>query len=169
MSLVNPPGSYEFCGSSYRKNQERASKFGSVFGRDRGLVNNCSAAAGRASNWTGHALNSSYFEVFQDTWRSNKENASACWNAAVSCPFMASNYVNFGLPRKQKIAVNKFWVRESEIGEECRQFWTWILGVNFFGGLKPWKNKVEKFAIKIRHQNSLRNSPAIFLKFAGPK
>ena len=30
----------------------------------------------------------------------------------------------FGLPRKQKIAVNKFWVHESEIGEECRQFWT---------------------------------------------
>ena len=29
-----------------------------------------------------------------------------------------------GLPRKQKIAVNKFWVQESEIGEECRQFWT---------------------------------------------
>ena len=31
---------------------------------------------------------------------------------------------SFGLPRKQKIAVNKFWVQESEIGEECRQFWT---------------------------------------------
>ena len=29
---------------------------------------------------------------------------------------------NFGLPRKQKIAVNRFWVQESEIGEECRQF-----------------------------------------------
>ena len=29
-----------------------------------------------------------------------------------------------GLPRKQKIAVNKFWVQESKIGEECRQFWT---------------------------------------------
>ena len=75
----------------------------------------------------------------------------------------------FGLPRKQKIAVNKLWVQESEMGEECRQFWTWILGVNFLGGLKPWKNKAEKFAIKIRHQNLLRNSPAIFLKFAGPK
>ena len=44
-----------------------------------------------------------------------------------------------------------------------------ILGVNFFGGPKPWKNKAEKFAIKIRHQNSLRNSPAILLKFVGPK
>ena len=36
----------------------------------------------------------------------------------------------------------------------------------------PWffpGNKAEKFAIKIRHQNSLRNSPAVFLKFAGPK
>ena len=29
-----------------------------------------------------------------------------------------------GFPREQKIAVNKFWVQESEIGEECRQFWT---------------------------------------------
>ena len=28
------------------------------------------------------------------------------------------------LHRKQKIAVNKCWVQESEIGEECRQFWT---------------------------------------------
>ena len=28
-----------------------------------------------------------------------------------------------GLPRKQKIAVNKLWVQESEIGEESRQFW----------------------------------------------
>ena len=25
-----------------------------------------------------------------------------------------------GLPRKQQIAVNRFWVQESEIGEECR-------------------------------------------------
>ena len=44
-----------------------------------------------------------------------------------------------------------------------------ILDVNFgrefLGGLKPWKNKAEKFAIKIRHQNSL----PIFLKFAGRK
>ena len=49
-----------------------------------------------------------------------------------------------------------------------------ILDVNFgreffLGGLKPWKEKAEKFAIKIRHQNSLRISPAIFVKFAGPK
>ena len=33
----------------------------SILGRDRGLVNNCSAAVGRAPNWTGRALNSSYF------------------------------------------------------------------------------------------------------------
>ena len=39
---------------------ERASKFGSILGRDRGLVNNCSAAAGRAPNWTGRTLNHSY-------------------------------------------------------------------------------------------------------------
>ena len=44
--FTKPPGSYEFCGFSVRKNQERASKFGSILGHDRGLVNNCSAAAG---------------------------------------------------------------------------------------------------------------------------
>ena len=62
----------------------------------------------------------------------------------------------FGLPRKQKIAVHKFWVQESEIGEECRQFWTWILGVNFLGDLKPCKNQAEKFAIKIRGAIKIR-------------
>ena len=35
-------------------------------GRDRGLVN-CSAAAGRAPNWTGRALNSPYQNAFRDT------------------------------------------------------------------------------------------------------
>ena len=35
--------------------------------------------------------------------------------------------------------------------------------------MKPWRNKAEKFARKIRHQNPLRNSPAIFLQFASPK
>ena len=52
-----------------------------------------------------------------------------------------------------------------------------ILGVNFGrdfffgggGGLKSRKNKAAKFAEKIRHQNPLRNSPAIFLKFARPE
>ena len=48
-----------------------------------------------------------------------------------------------------------------------------ILDVNFgrefLGALQPWKNKAEQFAIKIRHQNSLGHSPAIFLKFAEPK
>ena len=59
-----------------------------------------------------------------------------------------------------------------EVGEECWQFWAWVLGVNFFfwggGVLKPWRNKAENFAGKIRHQNSLRNSLAVFLKFARP-
>ena len=59
--FTKAPGSYEFCGFSFRKNQKRASKFGSILGRDRGLVSNCSAAAGRAPSWTGRALNSSYF------------------------------------------------------------------------------------------------------------
>ena len=52
-----------------------------------------------------------------------------------------------------------------------------ILGVNFGreffvcggGGLKSWKNKAEKSADKFRHQDSLRDSLAIFLIFAGPK
>ena len=48
-----------------------------------------------------------------------------------------------------------------------------ILGVRFgresILGLKCWKNKTDKFAETIRHQVSLRNSPAIFLKFARPK
>ena len=39
--------------------QERALKFGSILGRDRGLINNCPAAAGRAPNWTGRTLKSS--------------------------------------------------------------------------------------------------------------
>ena len=34
------------------------------------------------------------FEMFQDTSHSNKENSSVCWNAALSCAFMASNYAN---------------------------------------------------------------------------
>ena len=55
-SLLNPRFRTNFVVFSYRKNQERASKFGSILGRDRGLVNNCSAAAGRAPNWTGHTL-----------------------------------------------------------------------------------------------------------------
>ena len=40
---------------------------------------------------------------------------------------VAALSLRVGLPRKQKIAVNKFWVQESEIGEECqhsgREFW----------------------------------------------
>ena len=36
--FTKPPGSCEFCGFSYRKNQERASKFSSILGRDRGLI-----------------------------------------------------------------------------------------------------------------------------------
>ena len=41
------------------------------------------------------------------------------------------------------------------------------LGCVFWGGLKPWKNKAGK--LKICHQNSPRNSPAIFLKFTAHK
>ena len=42
-----------------------------------------------------------------------------------------------------------------------REFWAWI----FLVGLKIWKNKAEKSAEKIRHQNL----PAILLKFARPE
>ena len=59
--FTKPPGSYEFCGFPFRKNQERASKIGSILGGDQGLVNTCSAAVGRAINWTGRTLNSSYY------------------------------------------------------------------------------------------------------------
>ena len=58
VSLRNPRVSTKLCGFAFRKNQERASKFGSTLGRDRDSVNNCSAAAGRALNWTGRTLNS---------------------------------------------------------------------------------------------------------------
>ena len=37
----------------------------------------------------------------------------------------------------------------SEMGEECRQFWAWILRANCLGGLKPWRNKADNFAGKI--------------------
>ena len=43
-----------------------------------------------------------------------------------------------------------------------------ISGVNF-RGLKPWRNKAEKFAKEIRHHDSLRNLWAIFLNIARPK
>ena len=45
-----------------------------------------------------------------------------------------------------------------------REFWAWI-----FGGLEIIENKAENLRNKNRHQNSLRNSPAVALKFAWPK
>ena len=39
-------------------------------------------------------------------------------------PFLGYSLKILGLPLKQKIAVKNVWVQESEIGEECRQFWT---------------------------------------------
>ena len=92
------------------------------------------------------------------------------WGITANCWSLLSSQKRIGgLPCKQKIGVNKFWVRESEIGEECWQVWAWILCVNFLVGLKPWKNKAERFAFRIRYQNSLRISPALFPKFARPK
>ena len=65
VSLLNTPVRTNFVAFP-RKNQERASKFGSILGRDRVLVNNCSAAAGRAPNWTRRALNSSNYHALQN-------------------------------------------------------------------------------------------------------
>ena len=52
--VPEPPGSNEFCGFSFRTRKEPRSsvRFWAATG---GLVNSCSAAAGRAPNWTGRA------------------------------------------------------------------------------------------------------------------
>ena len=60
VSLLNPRLRTNFVAFPLENDQERASKFGSILGPDRDLVNNCSAAARRAPNWTGRALKSSY-------------------------------------------------------------------------------------------------------------
>ena len=67
----------------------------------------------------------------------------------------------FGLPCEQNLGVNKFWVRESEIGEECRQVWAWILGVNFSGGPET----LEKQGQKTRYPNSLSKFAEIRRQF----
>ena len=38
------------------------------------------------------------------------------------CNSKTEKGVSVGLPRKQKIGVNRCWVQESETGEECRRF-----------------------------------------------
>ena len=57
--FTKPPGSYTNSVRLFlqKENQERASKFGSILGRDRGLVDNCSAMGARAPSWTGRTLN----------------------------------------------------------------------------------------------------------------
>ena len=70
-----------------------------------------------------------------------------------------------GLPPKQNIGANQFWFEKVKLERNADKFGRDFLRV----GLKPWKNKAKTFAVKIRHQISLRNSPAIFLKFARPK
>ena len=170
----------DFRSSSGKPNRE--SEFANFWGRSLPLLSNWYSMYTVQSSWTSPAHQGlrNVPEV-RRTMRCltllltiSKRVSRALWVGTTSQSLWPTigktqNQKNPGVPHKQKIAVNKFWVQESEIGEEYRQFWTWILGVNFLGGPKPWKNKAEKFAIKIRHQNSLRNSPAIFLKFAGPK
>ena len=59
----------------------------------------------------------------------------------------------------RKSAWKKKWVRESETGEECRQFWALILGVKFLGAWYPGKT---------RPTNLRKNSPSNFAeKFVG--
>ena len=41
----------------------------------------------------------SVLEVFYDTWHSNMESPSACWNATLSCPLVASYYASLSLVR----------------------------------------------------------------------
>ena len=53
--------------------------------------------------------------------------AAGCSAAAGASPAQVERVESAacaGIPRKQQNAVNKFWVLESEIGMECRQFWT---------------------------------------------
>ena len=49
--FTKPPASYEFYGFSFRKSQERASKFGSILGRDQGLLFG-SSGDGTELDWT---------------------------------------------------------------------------------------------------------------------
>ena len=85
--FTKPPGSYELCGFSYRKNQEKASKFGSILGCDRGSVNNCSAAAGGAPNWTGRTSNSSY---------ESRRESDFIWVTTIE---VAENWLGFAISR----------------------------------------------------------------------
>ena len=62
--------------------------------------------------------------------------------------------------RKQKIGVTTFRFKKVKLEKNKNHF-----GRQFLGSLKPWRNKHEKFAGKLCHQNS----PAMFLKFARPK
>ena len=78
------------------------------------------------------------------------------WAVGLQC----AETPNIGLPRKQKIAVNKCWVPESEIGEEMLTILDVNFGREFFGGPET----LEKQGRKIRYQNS----PSKFAeKFAG--
>ena len=64
----------------------------------------------------------SRFEVFQDAWRSNKENCSAHWNATLSCPLMASNYANSYLVPISFWMLTMLWIFLSRFkgSENCK-------------------------------------------------
>ena len=97
--------------------------------------------------------------LFQNCPRS-EGHCAANERQKLSCGWDASP----GPLGKQKISMKHVWLQKCEIGEECRQFWMWVLGVNLFGRpeTKP-KNSREKFARRIL----LRISFAIFLKSPG--
>ena len=76
---------------------------------------------------------------------------------------MPEHRQKFGLPNKENMGVKKkIGFEKVKLERNADNSGRTFLG----GGLKPWE---KKFADKIHHQNSLRNSPAIFPKFARPK
>ena len=112
------------------KNQERASKFVSILGCDRGLVNNCSAAARRAPNWTGRALNCSYLGCFPCTkeglpvpkalfWDSRPKDTKWLLALFSSTP-LGILAVWHSKYQAGKVAVNQEWITEFLICTACR-------------------------------------------------
>ena len=114
-------------------------------------------------SWNSLPQHLTLFSLFEPHW--NTLELGFCEPVACGHPAncLWKPKYNIDLPSKQKTGVNQFWARGSEFGEEGRQFWACILGVNFWGrGLTPWKNKAKKLAEQFCHQNSLRDSPASF-------
>ena len=100
---------------------------------------------------TTHLRGQNLKDILQPEWLFWQESLTAiaiCWRF-------------IGLPRRPRIGVKTFWAQTCEIGEECRQFWTWILGVNFWGS-----ESVRKPA-EIRLNNSRKKTLEARWEFAG--